>query len=138
MFVLSGSRQITDLHLDQTISVSPAVLQIGSVHPVCVVLTLNCKVITASHEDSRMWENGVTAPLSLTLGTTWSASRLGRFNPRENSLIFHWVSGAVWAFLRETFFSHLGIEPRFFYCPVRGFITMHSFLYVCTAYLLTN
>ena len=48
-------------------------------------------------------ENGIMAPLSLQLDTTWSASRLGRFNSRENSLVSHWASGEVWAFLRETF-----------------------------------
>lgn len=108
MLVLSGSRQVTGSNLDQAIS---AVLPIDSVHRVCVVVTLNCKVITASHEDTRMWENGVKTPLNLKLGTTWSASRLGRLNPRENSLVFRWASEAVWGDFERKMFSHLGIEP---------------------------
>jgi len=54
--------------------------------------------------NTELWENGVPALLNLKLGTTRSASSLGRLNPRENSLVSRWVSEAVWAILREKCF----------------------------------
>jgi hypothetical protein len=44
------------------------------------------------------WESGGIAPLVLTSaldGGEWSASRLGRFTPRERSPSTHWIGGWV-------------------------------------------
>jgi hypothetical protein len=61
-----------------------------------VKLSLNC-FLTEHHTMKAYWGNGSMAPLILGLGTRWrwSASRSGRFTPKEGALGTHWIGGWV-------------------------------------------
>jgi hypothetical protein len=54
--------------------------------------------LTKHHAMQAYLGSGVTAPRIFDLGTRggeWSASRPGRFNPREKAPVTHWIGGWV-------------------------------------------
>jgi hypothetical protein len=54
--------------------------------------------LTEHHAMKVYWGSGCIAPCILDLGTNggeWSASRPGRFTPRERAFGTHWIGGWV-------------------------------------------
>jgi hypothetical protein len=75
----------------------------GTVVPLFVDTYVRIKVkltlcSTKHHAMKTYWGSGGIAPRILTLalnGGEWSASRFGRFTPRERTLATHWIGGWV-------------------------------------------